>query len=114
MLADMLLMGQKEWHCRRQFSLLTATLCRSMIDGMRKIIGSEGPQGLWRGVNVSLLISVPTIMLYLPLYDQLVTEFSSLGGYAPFVAGAVSRTASVVCTSPLEVRSAQNGASVHD
>ena len=80
-----------------------------MIDGMRKIIGSEGPQGLWRGVNVSLLISVPTIMLYLPLYDHLVTEFSSLGGYAPFVAGAVSRTASVVCTSPLEVRSAHMG-----
>ena len=76
---------------------------------MRKIIGSEGPQGLWRGVNVSLLISVPTIMLYLPLYDHLVKEFSSLGGYAPFVAGAVSRTASVVCTSPLEVRRVQLG-----
>ena len=74
-----------------------------MLDGMRKIVGAEGPQGLWRGVNVSLLISVPTIMLYLPLYDHLVKDLDTLGGYAPFVAGAVSRTASVVCTSPLEV-----------
>ena len=41
--------------------------------------------------------------LYLPLYDYLMGHMGSLGWYAPLVAGATSRTAAVLCTSPLEL-----------
>lgn len=41
--------------------------------------------------------------VYLPLYDYLMGHMDRLGWYAPLVAGASSRTAAVLCTSPLEL-----------
>ena len=41
--------------------------------------------------------------VYLPLYDYLMGHMGSLGWSAPLVAGASSRTAAVLCTSPLEL-----------
>ena len=41
--------------------------------------------------------------MYLPLYDYLMGRMDSLGWYAPLAAGASSRTAAVLCTSPLEL-----------
>ena len=49
-------------------------------------------------VRASLKVGV-----YLPLYDYLMGRMDSLGWYAPLVAGASSRTAAVLCTSPLEL-----------
>ena len=41
--------------------------------------------------------------VYLPMYDYLNAKLYSLGSYSPLVAGAVSRTAAVLVTSPLEL-----------
>ena len=76
----------------------------STIEGMRKIIRQEGARVLWRGTDVSLLMAVPMVGIYLPLYDLLNAEWaSSLGSAAPLYAGALARTVAVLCTSPLEL-----------
>jgi hypothetical protein len=77
--------------------------CRSCIDGLWKIMRHEGPSVLWHGVNVSVLISVPMICMYLPMYDTLLAEFESKSIYAPSIAGSAARAMSVVATSPLEL-----------
>lgn len=76
--------------------------CRSCIDGLWKIMRHEGPSVLWHGVNVSVLISVPMICMYLPMYDTLLAELESKSS-APLIAGSAARAMSVVATSPLEL-----------
>ena len=73
------------------------------MDGLWKITRHEGPSVLWHGVNVSVLISVPMICMYLPMYDFLMAELDSHTAYAPLIAGSAARTVSVVATSPLEL-----------
>ena len=82
---------------------LPVTACRSCIDGLWKIIRHEGPSVLWHGVNVSMLISVPMICMYLPMYDFILGELDSGSNCAPLVAGSGARAMSVVATSPLEL-----------
>lgn len=43
--------------------------------------------------------------IYFPLYDALAADLAKgpAGAQAPLVAGAVARTAAVLCTSPLEL-----------
>ena len=77
--------------------------CRSSLDGLWKITRHEGLPVLWHGVNVSMLISVPAICLYLPLYDHLLKELGPSNPYAPLLAGSLARTVSVVATSPLDL-----------
>ena len=50
-----------------------------------------------------MLISVPAICLYLPLYDHLLKEIGPGNTYAPLVAGAMARAVSVIATSPLDL-----------
>ncbi len=76
----------------------------STIEGIRKIVRQEGARVLWRGTDVSLLMAVPMVGIYLPLYDFLQAEWAdSLGAAAPLYAGALARTVAVLCTSPLEL-----------
>lgn len=58
---------------------------------------------MWHGVNVSMLISVPMICMYLPMYDNLMAELDTSTTYAPLVAGSAARSMAVVATSPLEL-----------
>lgn len=90
--------------CYDFFNLQVLSLqCRSSLDGLWKITRHEGLPVLWHGVNVSMLISVPSICLYLPLYDHLLKEIGPSSPYAPLLAGALARTVSVVATSPLDL-----------
>ena len=50
-----------------------------------------------------MLISVPMICMYLPMYDFLLVELDSGSTYAPLIAGSTARAMSVVATSPLEL-----------
>eukprot|EP00884_Botryococcus_braunii_P011475 jgi/Botrbrau1/20328/Bobra.0006s0010.1 len=76
----------------------------STMDGFRKIVRREGFSALWKGTDVALLMAIPMVGVYLPLYDQLEADMrGQLGVYAPLAAGALARTAAVLCTSPLEL-----------
>lgn len=64
----------------------------------------EGYRALWLGTRQSLMMSVPMVGIYMPLYDQLKASWaSSLGAAAPLAAGALSRTIAVVCVAPFEL-----------
>lgn len=56
-----------------------AFFCRSALDGILRIARHEGTAGLWRGTEMTLLISIPMIALYLPLYDSLHRRLVDLG-----------------------------------
>ena len=56
-------------------------LHRSALDGLLRIARHEGLTGLWRGTEMTLLISVPMIGLYLPLYDSLHRRLVDLGAH---------------------------------
>lgn len=64
----------------------------------------EGLPVLWRGTWASLLIAVPMVGIYMPLYDALQDAWSpSLGGMAPVAAGTAARTAAVFAVAPFEL-----------
>mmetsp|Transcript_18753 Transcript_18753/g.60226 ORF Transcript_18753/g.60226 Transcript_18753/m.60226 type:complete len:225 (+) Transcript_18753:188-862(+) len=86
----------------------TSTNCYTYdgsLDVLRKIVRREGAGSLWRGTKAALVQAIPTVGIYLPLYDHLLEDLNGrgAGAYAPLVAGSAARSFSVMCTAPLEV-----------
>jgi len=76
----------------------------SMWEMAKSIRAREGLPVLWRGTSASLLIAVPMVGIYMPLYDTLLDSWSSrLGSLAPVVAGTAARTAACFCVAPFEL-----------
>eukprot|EP00775_Hariotina_reticulata_P011240 gene11240-11389_t len=76
----------------------------SMWETAKYISAREGLPVLWRGTWASLLIAVPMVGIYMPLYDALLAEWSSkLGSVAPVAAGTAARTAACFCVAPFEL-----------
>lgn len=78
------------------------------FDAARKIIRAEGVRGLWRGLNVTLLLAIPTTGIYFTLYealrDQLKASNEKLSESAiALLAGATARVATATAASPLEM-----------
>ncbi|KAK9863062.1 hypothetical protein WJX84_002698 [Apatococcus fuscideae] len=78
---------------------------RGTLASMRHIARTEGVSQLWRGTDMALLMAVPMVGIYMPLYDYTRgTLQPELGtSLAPLAAGALSRTAAVLCTAPLDL-----------
>ncbi|KAI5841260.1 mitochondrial carrier domain-containing protein [Tricharina praecox] len=77
-------------------------------EGLVKIARYEGLSSLWRGLSPTLLMSVPSNVIYFTGYDWLrtsdVSPFSSLGGVtAPLLAGSAARAIAASVISPLEL-----------
>ncbi|KAJ5103182.1 hypothetical protein N7532_003711 [Penicillium argentinense] len=81
----------------------------STFDGLRKIARNEGMFALWRGLSPTLMMGIPANIIYFAGYDWLRTDDKSpikknvSDVYAPFVAGAIARTAAASATSPVEM-----------
>ncbi|KAJ5676171.1 hypothetical protein N7462_009068 [Penicillium macrosclerotiorum] len=81
----------------------------STLDGLRKIARNEGVWTLWRGLSPTLMMGVPANIIYFAGYDWLRADDRSpikqniADVYAPFVAGAIARTAAASATSPVEM-----------
>lgn len=81
----------------------------STFDGLRKIARNEGVTALWRGLSPTLMMGIPANIIYFAGYDWLRTDDRSpikqsvSDVYAPFVAGAIARTAAASATSPVEM-----------
>lgn len=78
------------------------------LDAARKIVRSEGVRGLWRGLNVTLLLAIPTTGVYFTLYEafreKIGNSFPEASKPASAIAaGAMARTAACSVASPLEL-----------
>lgn len=82
----------------------SAVPSNSMWEMAKTIRAREGLPVLWRGTSASLLIAVPMVGIYMPLYDSLLDSWSSkLGSLAPVVAGTAARTVACFCVAPFEL-----------
>jgi solute carrier family 25, member 39/40 len=57
-----------------------------MLATLRELLREEGARSLWRGVDSAMLMAVPTVLLYYPMYDVFLerllrTTPPELGGY---------------------------------
>jgi solute carrier family 25 protein 39/40 len=105
---------------------------RSMLRAFRRIVAAEGLPAMWRGTGTSLVMAVPMVGIYMPLYDDLLagierarrehllererssappspsSPFAALAGRvpssaAPVAAGALARMVAVLCVAPFEL-----------
>lgn len=78
------------------------------LDAARKIVRSEGVRGLWRGLRVTLLLTIPTTGIYFTLYDNFRMRLERSRPDAPrglsiVAAGATARVIAATVASPLEL-----------
>ncbi|KAJ1652933.1 Carrier protein, mitochondrial [Dispira simplex] len=98
---------------------------RGTLDGVIQIGRQEGFWRLWRGLSPTLVMSVPTTVIYFVGYDHLREQLGRafrarrrldlLDQYTPFLAGAAARTLSATVISPLElVRTRMQSSASHN
>ena len=74
---------------------------RSVLDGARQIVRREGAHVLWRGTDAAVLMSVPLVAIYLPLYDHLLPTLAPAGAPWLYACGSPvvppSTSVSILC-----------------
>ncbi|XP_009798427.1 mitochondrial carrier protein MTM1-like isoform X2 [Nicotiana sylvestris] len=84
---------------------------KGTLDVFYKVIRQEGVTRLWRGTNASLTLAIPSVGIYLPLYDifrNCMEEYTLRNvpmatPYVPLVAGSLARSISCVTCYPVEL-----------
>ncbi|NXN95184.1 S2540 protein, partial [Rhinopomastus cyanomelas] len=80
---------------------------KGTLDAFLKIIQKEGIKSLWSGLPPTLIMALPTTVIYFTCYDQLSEALKSRLGkddeHIPLLAGSLSRFGSVTAVSPLEL-----------
>jgi len=90
--------------CPPTCSMTTAAHGQGALATARALVRKEGIVSLWRGTDAALLMQVPAVAIYLPLYDATLDALrtAGTGAAAPPLSGALARTAAVLATSPFE------------
>lgn len=78
------------------------------LDAVMKITRNEGIRSLWSGMSPTLVMAVPTTVIYFTCYEQLkgylvYSEFNHNDWWKPIVAGVIGRLLAVSVISPLEL-----------
>ncbi|RBR25974.1 uncharacterized protein FIESC28_01247 [Fusarium coffeatum] len=80
----------------------------STFDGLRKIARNEGVTTLWRGLSPTLVMAIPSNIIYFTGYDYL--RFNSNSPFsrfsdtsAPLTAGSAARVLAATAVSPIEL-----------
>ncbi|KAL8554180.1 hypothetical protein ACS0TY_002407 [Phlomoides rotata] len=84
---------------------------KGTLDVLYKVIQQEGFSRLWRGTNASLALAVPSVGIYMPLYDifrnhmeELTLKTApSLTPYVPLLAGSLARSIACITCYPVEL-----------
>jgi len=96
--------GSESWYNRK----IPGGSYKGTVDAFVKIMRYEGPTSLWSGLQPTLIMSFPSVVLYFTAYE----EAKSFFGYheirnpntlLPVVSGALARFLSVSFVSPLEL-----------
>ncbi|XP_024540324.1 mitochondrial carrier protein MTM1 [Selaginella moellendorffii] len=80
-------------------------------DVFYKVVRQEGFLRLWRGTDAALAIAVPTVGIYLPVYDvfhEWLEDVSKRNAlhiepYTPLIAGTVARSLACIVCGPIEL-----------
>lgn len=73
-------------------------------EGLRKISQFEGLAGLWRGLGLTLIMSVPSNVVYFIGYEHLRDNMPLQHPvFTPLLAGSFARTMSATVVSPIEL-----------
>ncbi|KAF4980702.1 hypothetical protein FZEAL_3370 [Fusarium zealandicum] len=80
----------------------------STYDGLRKIARNEGFTTLWRGLSPTLVMAIPSNIIYFTGYDWLRYNSSSpfsrfSDAYAPLTAGSAARVLAATAVGPIEL-----------
>lgn len=76
------------------------------LAGLHHIARWEGIRSLYRGLEISLVMAIPSTVLYYTVYDLLLEELEKAGAgkfLAPATAGSSARTLSTAVMAPLEL-----------
>ncbi|XP_042046396.1 mitochondrial carrier protein MTM1-like isoform X1 [Salvia splendens] len=81
------------------------------LDVLYKVIRQEGFSRLWRGTNASLALAIPSVGIYMPLYDILRNNMEELTShntptvtpYIPLLAGSLARSVACITCYPVEL-----------
>ncbi|XP_075519294.1 mitochondrial carrier protein MTM1-like isoform X2 [Primulina tabacum] len=87
------------------------TRYKGTLDVFYKVMRQEGFLRLWTGTNASLALAVPTVGIYMPLYDifcNYMEELTSQNAptmtpYSPLVAGSLARSVACITCYPVEL-----------
>ncbi|EYU32210.1 hypothetical protein MIMGU_mgv1a009840mg [Erythranthe guttata] len=87
------------------------TRYRGTLDVFYKVTQQEGLSRLWRGTNASLALAIPSVGIYMPLYDIFrnyleniaLQNAPSVAPYVPVVAGSLARSIACVTCYPVEL-----------
>ncbi|XP_060747877.1 probable mitochondrial glutathione transporter SLC25A39 isoform X2 [Tachysurus vachellii] len=85
----------------------TPTHFSGTVDAFVKISRSEGLRSLWSGLPPTLVMAVPTTVIYFTCYDQLKDflcyRLGYHNNYVSIIAGGLSRLGAVTVITPLEL-----------
>lgn len=74
------------------------------FEGLRKIGQYEGVSGLWRGLGLTLIMSIPSNVVYFIGYEHLRDNMPFQSQIlTPLISGSLARTISATVVSPLEL-----------
>ncbi|CAM9686088.1 unnamed protein product, partial [Choristocarpus tenellus] len=76
------------------------------LQALKHIASREGVRGLYRGLDVSLVMAVPSTIFYYTAYDEMLGKLKESGlslSVAPAVAGSSARTMATLLLAPLEL-----------
>ena len=80
---------------------------RGTLDAFLQIARFEGVRSWWKGLSPTLLMAVPSTVIYYTSYDQLKVQLGfqpeKRNVLAPMTAGSLSRTVAVIAISPIEL-----------
>ncbi|KAK9479420.1 mitochondrial carrier domain-containing protein [Lipomyces japonicus] len=77
---------------------------RGTWDGLHKITANEGINALWRGLSPTLVMTIPSNVIYFVGYDYLRAKIPIQSDtLAPLLSGGLARTLSTAAVSPLEL-----------
>ncbi len=82
------------------------TLPTGTVAALTHIARWEGPRGLYRGLDASLVMAIPSTVLYYTVYDDFLARLERAGVgnlAAPATAGSSARLLSTVVMAPLEL-----------